>query len=91
MKTIEVIDLEKLDSSAITVVDVRSSEDYSKGTFNNAISIPKSDFYNNVSNIEKNKPVYVLCYTGDNSVEIVDISMKMDMMLTILLVVIEHI
>ena len=48
MKTIEVIDLEKLDSSAITVVDVRSSEDYSKGTFNNAISIPKSDFYNNV-------------------------------------------
>ena len=28
MKTIEVIDLEKLDSSAITVVDVRSSEDY---------------------------------------------------------------
>ena len=89
MKTIEVIDLEKLDSSAITVVDVRSSEDYSKGTFNNAISIPKSDFYNNVSNIEKNKPVYVLCYTGDNSVEI--ISMKMDMMLTILLVVIEHI
>ena len=72
MKTIEVIDLEKLDSSAITVVDVRSSEDYSKGTFNNAISIPKSDFYNNVSNIEKNKPVYVLCYTGDNSVEIVD-------------------
>ena len=53
MKTIEVIDLEKLDSSAITVVDVRSSEDYSKGTFNNAISIPKSDFYNNVSNIEK--------------------------------------
>ena len=52
MKTIEVIDLEKLDSSAITVVDVRSSEDYSKGTFNNAISIPKSDFYTNVSNIE---------------------------------------
>lgn len=49
MKTIEVIDLEKLDSSEITVVDVRSSEDYSKGTFNNAISIPKSDFYNNVS------------------------------------------
>ena len=40
MKTIEVIDLEKLDSSEITVVDVRSSEDYSKGTFNNAISIP---------------------------------------------------
>ena len=37
MKTIEVIDLEKLDSSEITVVDVRSSEDYSKGTFNNAI------------------------------------------------------
>lgn len=72
MKTIEVIDLEKLDSSEITVVDVRSSEDYSKGTFNNAISIPKSDFYNNVSKIEKNKPVYVLCYTGDNSVEIVD-------------------
>lgn len=53
MKTIEVIDLEKLDSSEITVVDVRSSEDYSKGTFNNAISIPKSDFYNNVSKIEK--------------------------------------
>ena len=72
MKTIEAIDLEKLDSSEITVVDVRSSEDYSKGTFNNAISIPKSDFYNNVSKIEKNKPVYVLCYTGDNSVEIVD-------------------
>ena len=89
MKTIEVIDLEKLDSSEITVVDVRSSEDYSKGTFNNAISIPKSDFYNNVSKIEKNKPVYVLCYTGDNSVEI--ILMKMGMMLTILLVAIEHI
>ena len=62
MKTIEVIDLEKLDSSEITVVDVRSSEDYSKGTFNNAISIPKSDFIIMFQKIEKINRLCPLLY-----------------------------
>ena len=44
MKTIEVIDLEKLDSSEITVVDVRSSEDYSKGLLTMLYLFPKVIF-----------------------------------------------
>lgn len=72
MNPITIEELEKLDSSSITVVDVRNSEDFSKGSFKNAINIPIADFGEKISTIKRDKPVYVLCYTGDRSIDIVE-------------------
>ena len=40
MNTISVEELEKIDSSEITIVDVRPADQYSRGSFPGAVSIP---------------------------------------------------
>lgn len=72
MKLITIEELEKLDISGITIIDVRKSEDYNKGTVEGAINIPILKFNNHIGEIPKDKPIYILCYTGDNSIEIVE-------------------
>lgn len=72
MKLITIEELEKLNTSNITIIDVRKDEDFNKGTVDGAINIPISEFNNHIEEIPKDKPVYILCYTGDNSIEIVE-------------------
>lgn len=72
MYPITIEELEKLDKNKITVVDVRNHEDFIKGSFENAINMPINDFKDKIDTIEKDKPVYVLCYTGDRSLDIVE-------------------
>ena len=72
MNPITIEELEQLDSTQITVVDVRNHDDFIKGSMEHAINIPISDFAENKHQIAKDKPVYVLCYTGDRSLEIVE-------------------
>ena len=40
MNTISVEELEKIDSSKITIVDVRPADQYSRGSFPGAVNIP---------------------------------------------------
>ena len=72
MKTISVEELEKIDSSEITIVDVRPADQYSRGTFPGAISIPMDEFDDKMETVGKEKTVYVLCHTGDRSQECVE-------------------
>jgi tRNA(Ile)-lysidine synthase TilS/MesJ/rhodanese-related sulfurtransferase len=73
MKTITIEQLEGLNQNDITVIDVRSNKDYSKNTIDGAINMPLDEFdASNLSNVDKSKPVYVLCYTGDKSVSAVE-------------------
>lgn len=72
MKSITVEDLKKLDAAHITILDVRSHEDFKRGSMENAVNIPIEEFKGKMDSLPKDKPVYVLCYTGDKSMDIVE-------------------
>ena len=64
MKTVTIAELERLDIEKITVIDIRKPEDYKRGTYKNAINIT----VDKLVQTPQGRPVYVLCYTGDNSI-----------------------
>ncbi len=68
MNTINIQELEKLDAEKITLIDIRSPEDYARGTYKNAVNVAAGD----LSRVPRGKPVYVLCYTGENSIPVVE-------------------
>ena len=72
MRTITIEELEKLDADQISVVDVRTAEDFGRGSVANAVNIPLSEFGDRMNEIDHNKPVYVLCHTGDKSMDCVE-------------------
>ncbi len=73
MKVITIEELEKLAPGEATVVDVRPGEEFQRGTFEGAINIPMKEFADRMDEIPKEKPVYLLCHTGERSVEYVDL------------------
>lgn len=66
-KTIE--DLEQ-DSRDKLVIDIRSREDFEKETYPDAINIYWEDFQDKLGQVPKDRPVYLICYTGQRSDEI---------------------
>ena len=73
MNTISVEELEKIDSSKITIVDVRPADQYSRGSFPGAVNIPLDEFEERMESVDREKMVYVLCHTGDRSRDCVEI------------------
>ncbi|MDO4311622.1 MAG: ATP-binding protein [Eubacteriales bacterium] len=67
MKSITVNELEKLDPEKITIIDIRKQEDYQRNTIPNAINVPTETFQDTIPDLDRAKPVYVLCYTGEKS------------------------
>lgn len=63
-KTIE--ELEK-DTRDITVIDLRSEEDFGAETYPGAIHIYWEDLEKRLFELSKKQPIYLLCYTGDKS------------------------
>ncbi|MCR5704299.1 MAG: ATPase [Eubacterium sp.] len=72
MNPITIEELEQKNAEDVIIIDVRRKEDFSKGSMEHAINIPIAEFPERMDSIEKGKPVYVLCYTGDRSLEIVE-------------------
>lgn len=72
MKNITIEELEGLDASGITIVDIRSAEDFQRGSAGQAISIPAEELLDRLEEIPKDKPVYVLCHTGERGGEIAE-------------------
>ncbi len=72
MKSITIEELEQLDEAQITVVDVRSAEDFRRGTIAHAVNIPIAEFEERMAEIEPDRPVYVMCHTGDKSMDCVE-------------------
>lgn len=72
MKSITIQEIETLDTTAITIIDVRKEEDYKRNTIPHAINIPIEEFEEGLPELDKSKPIYVLCHTGERSVEIVE-------------------
>lgn len=70
-ETVEIISLEELEKTANTIqlIDVRTPEEYKEGYIKNAknINIKDDDFLDQMSKLDKDKPVYVYCMVGGRS------------------------
>lgn len=72
MKSVTIEELEILDPQNITIVDLRTAEDFKNGSLPGAVNIPMEEFDARRPEIPKDRPVYVLCHTGSQSAEYVE-------------------
>ena len=72
-KNISAEEFAALDFGTVTIVDLREPDEVLVKGFEGAINIPFSEFYSKLDEIPKDKPVYVICRTGDFSEEIAEI------------------
>lgn len=63
-RTIE--ELERDDREKL-VVDLRSREEYEKETYPGAVNIYWKEFEEHIAELPKDKPVYLICHTGQTS------------------------
>ena len=57
-------ELQQADKSQVTLVDVRTPDEYALGTIPGAINIPLDNLRERLADIPENKPVYLLCGVG---------------------------
>lgn len=67
--TISVEDFERKLTKNLQLIDVRTPEEYGQGHLKGALNynINSNDFENQLSNLDKNKPVLVYCLSGGRS------------------------
>lgn len=51
------------------VLDVRSTDEYNKDTYPGAFNIPLEEIGEHEAEFPKNKPIYLMCYTGKKSID----------------------
>ena len=69
MKSITIEELEQINKDTCCVLDIRPQEQYERGTFPGAVSIPMDVFEENIDRIPKDKTIYLMCHTGERSRE----------------------
>ena len=57
-------EMQQADNSQVTLVDVRTPDEYALGTIPGAINIPLDDLRERLSEIPVNRPVYLFCGVG---------------------------
>lgn len=72
MKSATIEELEQRIASDAVIVDIRPEEDFLRGSLEHAVNIPMADFKRRMRELEKSRPVYVLCHTGERSAEYVE-------------------
>lgn len=73
MKTIKAADIAALDTNSVTLLDIRSREEYERNGFSGSVNVPFDEISTGLSKLPKDKAVYVLCRTGDLSAEVAEI------------------
>ena len=76
VKTVSIEELVKLDLTKVTLLDVRESDEVLVKAFPNSINIPFSKISKELSQLPKEKTVYVFCSTGDLSGEVAEILLE---------------
>lgn len=71
MKTMTITQLDAMNPDEIIVVDVRKGEDFQKGCFPGAVNIPIAEFADRWRELDTTKPLCLMCYTGDRSMDLV--------------------
>ena len=57
-------EMQQADKSQVTLVDVRTPDEYALGTIPGAINIPLDNLRERLADIPKNRPVYLFCGVG---------------------------
>lgn len=60
------------DAGEKLVIDIRSEEDYKRETYPGAIYIFHENFMDELDRVPKDRPVYLICYTGQKSDDIAE-------------------
>lgn len=68
-RTIEEFEADNRDK---LIIDIRKAEDYEKETYPQAVNYYWEEWDKHLDSIPKDKPVYLLCYTGNKSDEIAE-------------------
>ena len=64
MKPLYWRELKDADISKVSLIDVRTPEEFAMGTINGAINIPVDDIRERLSEIPADKPVWLFCGVG---------------------------
>lgn len=72
MKSITVEELELIEKDKAVILDIREPEEFSRGTIETAVNVPLPEVRNYMKCLKKDTTVYVLCHTGDKSIDVVD-------------------
>lgn len=73
MKSITIEELENGTLPGAFLVDARPWEDYHRGSLEGAVNIPAAEFHDRMGELPKDHPVCVLCHTGWQSTELVEL------------------
>lgn len=73
MKSITIEELERLDSKACCIVDIRPKEQYERGSFPGAVNIPMEQLEERKAELPGNKVICLLCHTGERSRDYVNL------------------
>jgi rhodanese-related sulfurtransferase len=63
----EAVNLKELANKKATILDVRTKSEYQNGHIKGSVNIPLDKLQNNISKINKNKPVITCCASGMRS------------------------
>ena len=73
MKSINAAELSALDTEKVLLLDIRSREEFENNGIKGSVNVPFDEISTGLSRLPKDKPVYVLCRTGDLSEEVAEI------------------
>ena len=73
MKSINAADIPGLDTEKVLLLDIRSREEFKNNGIKGSVNVPFDEISTGLSKLPKDKPVYVLCRTGDLSEEVAEI------------------
>ena len=73
MKRIAAADIAAPDTNTVTLLDIRSRDEFELKGFTSSVNVPFDEISTGLSKLPKDKPVYVLCRTGDLSEEVAEI------------------
>ena len=73
MKSINAAEIKCLDTGQVLLLDIRSREEFERNGIKGSVNVPFDQISSGLSKLPKDKPVYVLCRTGDLSEEVAEI------------------
>ena len=73
MKSIKASEICSLDTRKVILLDIRSRDEFEMKGISGSVNVPFDEISSGLSKLPKNKPVYVLCRTGDLSEEVAEI------------------
>ncbi len=73
MKSINAAEISALDTEKVLLLDIRSREEFENTGIKGSVNVPFDEISTGLSKLPKDKPVYVLCRTGDLSGEVAEI------------------